>query len=261
MKTSTTLDKSYEPWNPFVDVSFGNPDRYRQAEEGEQSMTVKGTVRMALILLCVAVASGIFGWSELGTESTTIGAVIVLVGFFAAIAAAFKPKVVAPAAVLFAVAWGVAVGMYGAHGPTDFAQATVTSAVVVMVMVVLYGGGLLRSTSSVVKVIAGVAGGVGCAYAVGFAAKAFGVDLTFLGQTDLVGAAGSVLAAGLAASNLLSVFSAIELSVEKSLTKDAQWAGAAGVLFTASTAHLETYRLVVNLIVRLILKVRAALVP
>lgn len=25
MKTSTTLDKPYEPWNPFVDVSFGNP--------------------------------------------------------------------------------------------------------------------------------------------------------------------------------------------------------------------------------------------
>lgn len=103
--------------------------------------------------------------------------------------------------------------------PDPFRQATVTAAAVVTVMVVLYGGGLLRSTSSVVKVIAGAAGGVGCAYAVGFAAKAFGVDFTFLGQTDLVGAAGSVLAAGLAASNLFSVFRAIELSAERGLTK------------------------------------------
>lgn len=260
MKTSNTLDRPYKAWNPFVDVSFGNPELYGQAEEGERMMTVGGTVRTALLLVCVAVAGGIFGWS-LGIESNIIGLVLILIGGFAAVTAAYKPKIAAPASVLFAAAEGAFVGISATQGRIYLANVTITAAVVVTVMVVLYGGGLLRSTSSVVKVIAGAAGGVGFVYAVELTAKALGVDFSFTGHVDLLGAVVSIVVAGLAAANLLSVFNAIELLSDECPTKDAQWAGASGLLFTASWAQLEMYRLVANLIVRLISKVRAALAP
>ncbi len=231
-----------------------------------RAMTIGGTAWATLLLLVVAAAVGVYGWSTV-TETPVLNPlpgeptvtasldqpVLLFVALFAAlglaILTAFKPKLARFTGIGYAALEGFVLGaishLYDAQFNGIVIQAILGTAGVFITMLALYGLRILRVTPRMTKAIVGATFGILIMYGVAFIASIFGVDMGFVYGTD-GGAFGIVLSlviVGVAAFNLLLDFDFIEKGAEAGLPSYMEWYGAFGLMVTLVWIYIEMLRL------------------
>ena len=224
-------------------------------------MTIGGTAVSTMVLLALLCATGVWGWSQIEQSSVTLpnGQVEVttsmspwmwvgmIAGIVFAIATILRPQWSMVTAPLYALAYGVVVGMisafYNLYWDGIVVQAILATVTTFLVMLVLYTARVIRPTRKVVLTIVGATGGIFLLYMVAFIASLFGADLYFWNEPSPLGIGISVVICIVAALNLIIDFFFVESAVQRGAPSYMNWYGAFGITVTLVWLYLEILRL------------------
>ena len=220
-------------------------------------MTVNGTITAALGMFALLLAGGYVGWGTVKVHQGEITSfpswtiVLVLGGFGLAMLATFKPHLSRVLAPVYAVVEGVFVGALS-HAYETWQKGIVLAAVgatlgVFAMMLLLYRFRIIKVTQRLRSVIVGATMGLMVFYLLSILLHAFGVDIAIINSTSGLGIAFSVLAAGLAAFNLLLNFDLIERGARSGAPGYMNWFAALGLVVTVVWLYLELLRLLSKL--------------
>lgn len=222
-------------------------------------MTVGGTMSATGVLLVILFGAAFFGWNSdaFGAGDVngfpTIALGCVLAGVVLTLVVSRKPmwaKFLAPA---YAVVEGFFVGVVS-RAYENYQDGIVTLAIgatlgVAATMFVLYRTRIIKVTDRLRSIVVGATMGLMLFYGVTFLIRLIaGADsVRFLSNAGPLGIAFSVLAAGLAAFNLLLDFDQIDNGVRRGDPKGMEWFAAFGLLVTLVWLYLELLRLISKL--------------
>lgn len=224
-------------------------------------MTVGGTINKTIVLFVLLLASAAFGWSQVeqttdvfGNSTTTFPPFVMAgmaVGFIAAIAVGFRPKLAKILGPVYALGFGFVVGAISAVYNIQFEgivlQAAGATLAVFGLMLGLYRTGIIKVTDKFRTVITMATLGVMAFYLLSFVVSLFGVDIIFFDQPNALGIGVSILVSALAALNLTLDFDFIERGSKAGLSKDFEWYAAFGLTVTVVWLYLELLRLFAKL--------------
>lgn len=224
---------------------------FSTAAPGEATMSRRGTVARALVLLLVAFIFGAIGWVRAVDWFADPRALwwvigyIVLIGL--TIAAAANPRLALPAGLLYAILMGLWMGAISRVYEVVFdgivAQALLASACTFFACLVLYVTRAVRVTANLRRAVLFAMAGIVLLYLVGWILSRFGVNLLFIIQPTLLGIVLSVAICLVAALNLLLDFSVIEQGIEAGAPASMEWYAAFGLLSTLVWLYAELLRL------------------
>ena len=223
----------------------------------QRGMTVNGTITAALVLLVMLLVSASFGWSaadgptlENGQETyqfPTIAIGGIIIGFIAAIAANFKPRLAKFLGPVYAIGFGFAVGAISKGYETFYdgivVQAVAATVAVFVTMLVLYRTRIITVTDKFRRTVIFATLGIMVMYGVSFLIRLFGGEVPFLNSPSLLGIGLSVVICVVAALNLALDFDLIERGSKTGMAKDYEWVAALGLVVTIVWLYLEMLRL------------------
>ncbi len=237
-----------------------------------KAMTIGGTAWATLLMLAIAVAVGIYGWSTVMETPIPLSAqvpdgptvtaslnqpvllfVAMFVGLGFAILTAFKPKMARLTGIAYAACEGYLLGaishLFDAQFNGIVVQAILGTAGVFIAMLAMYGLRILRVTPRMTKAIVGATFGIMIMYGVAFLASLFGVDMGFVYGTSggTMGIIFSLVIVGVASFNLLLDFDFIEKGSKAGLPSYMDWYGAFGLMVTLVWIYIEMLRLFARL--------------
>jgi uncharacterized YccA/Bax inhibitor family protein len=225
-------------------------------------MSVRGTMWASAVLGALLLLSAAGGWAMVHTTTNFLGQrevtsfpswiiFSVLVGFALVMVCSFKPHLARLLAPLYAVAEGLFVGaishVYEASYNGIVVQAIGATLAVFAVMLVLYVTRTITVTNRLRSTIMAATLGLAVFYGISLLLNLFGVDVSFIHDTSLLSIGFSVLAAGLAAFNLLLDFDVIERGVAAKAPASFEWFAGLGLLVTLVWLYLEMLRLLAKL--------------
>ena len=246
-----------------TDVGMGAMPPAPPVEDGDR-MTIGGTVTATLVLWVLLLASGAWGFTQVEVipeVTDEFGNVLqpasadmpgwfflpALVGLGLAIAMIFKPKLARFLAPLYALAYGVTLGIISGYYEAIFdgivLQAVGATLAVFGVMLFLYAARIIKVTRRFVMVVVGATAGIFLMYMVAWIASIFGADLYFWNEPNALGIGISVAIAIVAALNLAIDFAFIEQASKAGMPKYMEWFGAFGITVTIVWLYLEMLRL------------------
>lgn len=220
-------------------------------------MTINGTIQATLAMLALLLAGGYVGWRSVTVANDEVvkfpvwTIALVIGGFIAVMVATFKPKLAPVLGPLYAIVEGVFVGAIS-HAYETWQDGVVLAAVgatlgVFAVMLVLYRFRIIKVTNRFRSVLVSATMGLMVFYLVSLVLHAFGVNLSIINSASGLGIAFSVLAAGLAAFNLLLDFDLMERGAKAGAPAYMNWFAALGLLVTIVWLYLEMLRLLSKL--------------
>lgn len=241
-----------------------------------RTMTMGGTAWATLLLLLLAGATGVYGWTtvtatQVGVDPQTGEPVVqatlnqpillivaMLVGLAFVILSRFKPNLSAIGGIGYALSMGYVLGaishLYDAEWNGIVIQAILGTGSVFLVMLVLYGLRVLRATPKMVKMVTGAVFGILIMYLIAFVASLFGADMAFvygpLGTGNSGGGLGILLSlfiVGVGAFMLILDFDFVEKGSKAGLPGYMDWYGAIGLMVTLVWIYLEMLRLLARL--------------
>ena len=228
----------------------GSPALKRESASPE-TMTLRGTIVKALLLLLVAFAFGAIGWSNAptwfadGSSIWWIVGYIVLIGL--TIAAAANPRLALPAGLIYAVLMGLWMGAISRIYEFVFegivGQALLASVCAFLACLILYLSRAICVTPRLTRVIVIAIGGILLLYLFGWIFSLFGVNLRFMSEPTILGIAISVAICIVAALSLLLDFASVEQGVEAGAPAAMEWYAAFGLLATLVWLYAELLRL------------------
>lgn len=221
------------------------------------TMSVDGTITATLGLFALLLAGGFVGWRLVKVEEGEITSfptwtiAIVLIGAVGVMVASWKPQIARFIAPAYAVLQGIFVGAISRAYET-WQDGIVLSAVgatlgVFCVMLALYRFRIIKVTQRLRSIIVGATIGLMVFYLVAWVISLFGVNVSIINSTSALGIGFSVLAAGLAAFNLLLDFDLIERGSKAGAPAHMNWFAALGLLVTIVWLYLELLRLLSKL--------------
>ena len=233
-------------------------------EDGRR-MTVGGTVTATLVLWLLLLTTGAWGFSQVtvipevvdpgsglvlqpaGAEMPSWFFLPALVGLGLAFVMIFKPKLARFLAPLYALAYGVTLGIISGYYEAIFdgivLQAVGATLAVFGVMLFLYAARIIKVTRRFVMVVVGATAGIFLMYMVAWVASIFGADIYFWNEPNALGIGISVAIAIVAALNLAIDFAFIESASKAGMPKYMEWYGAFGITVTIVWLYLEMLRL------------------
>jgi uncharacterized YccA/Bax inhibitor family protein len=220
-------------------------------------MTVNGTLLATMGLLALLIAAAIVGWQTVTVEDGEVtrfpgwSLILILVGFGAVIGALAKPTLAKFLGPLYAVLEGVFLGAishaYDAQWNGIVLAAVGATLGVFSVMLLLYYFRIIKVTDRLRSIIIGATFGLMLFYLVAWVTSWFGAEIGIINSPSLLGIGFSVLAAGLAAFNLLLDFDFIERGSRSQAPAHMNWVGALGLVVTVVWLYLEMLRLLSKL--------------
>jgi uncharacterized YccA/Bax inhibitor family protein len=216
---------------------------------GSETMTIQGTVTKCALLLAIAFGSASITWSQFFQGNILLTQQMMLAGIvgglISTIVTAFKPEWSMVTAPIYAIAEGFALGGMSAILESSYAglpmQAVALSFATLAVMLVIYRTQMIQVNSRFAMIIAAGVGGVLLVRVVCGIAGAFGWRLIPFGSTmDILL---SLIAAGLAAFNLMLNFEFIQQASRRSTAKYMEWYGAYSVMVTLVWLYVELLRI------------------
>lgn len=221
------------------------------------TMSVDGAITATLGLMALLLAGGFIGWrlvkvneGEITSFPTwTIG--IVILGAIAVMFTTRKPQIARFVAPVYAVLEGLFVGAVS-HAYETWQDGIVLAAVgatlgVFTVMLLLYRFRIIKVTHRLRSIIVSATLGLMAFYLVSWVLSLFDVNIAIINSTSGMGIAFSVLAAGLAAFNLLLDFDLIERGAKAGAPAYMNWFAALGLMVTIVWLYLEMLRLLSKL--------------
>lgn len=211
-----------------------------------ETMTVRGTVEKAALLLGVLVVTAAVAWRacevvpEAGWALTALGAVG---GLVVAIATANRPERAPLTAPVYAGLEGLSLGALSftvdVEAPGVVIQATVATFAVLGAVLLAYSLRLLRATATFTRVVTTATVAIAVTYVLDLGLAVVGVDVPVLHSGTGLGALVSLAIIGVVALNLVLDFAFIEQAVEDGADRELEWFGAFGLLVTLVWLYIE----------------------
>jgi uncharacterized YccA/Bax inhibitor family protein len=238
---------------PTADSRFGTPISDGPITNTGR-MTFDGTVTATGVMLALLLVAGGAGWvATNGRVSTPIWLVAVLGSFAIGMFLRFKPNLSPILAPIYSIVMGFALGAIS-HAYEYIRNGIVVQAIgatvaVFAVMLFLVKSKILKVTDKFRRIVMAATGGLMLFYLVSFVLSFFGFRPAFLnaGNGSALGIGFSLLAAGLAASNLAVDFDTVDRGVRSGAPKYMEWYCAFGITSTLVWLYLEILRLLSRL--------------
>lgn len=239
----------------------GHPWTLSGHEKG--TMTVAGTATATGVLLALLVGGAYVGWISTTpmqqVTNTFTGAVTYtggkipawifvagLVGFIAAIAGQFVPKLSPILGPVYALAYGTVVGaissFYESWQSGIVMQAVLATIAVFGVMFFLYASRIIKVTRKYTLIVIGAMAGIFLMYIVAMIASLFGANWYFWNNPTPLGIAVSIGIAVVAAATLAIDFAFIEQVSHSSAPRYMEWYGALGLTIGLVWLYLSILR-------------------
>lgn len=228
--------------------------QFEGIQDSGTKMTAAGVTRKVFGLLAVAVAVGAVTYETLPlTNATYTGLLIAaLAAFVMPFIAWRKTEWMPMIAVAYAVLEGGILGVISSayndqysdsYGPNIAGVAIMLTALVAGTILVMFRAGYLRLSKRAMATIIAATGGIAAFYLIALLVNLFGGTMPLISSNSGWGIAFSLLATGLAASNLVVDFIFIESQIDEGLPESAEWAASFGVLISLLWLYLEMLRL------------------
>lgn len=226
-----------------------------QVSGSNETMSVQGSARAALVLFALLAVTGTWAWINFPNLSSGMQMAVLwgplIVGLILVFTAAFKPHLARFLAPGYALAQGLFLGSISRIFEEAYAgivvQAVLATSAIVFVMYTLYSTRILKVTPKFRKIVIGATLGIMVFYMLNFAMSFFGAQMPFIWDTGALGIGFSLFVIVIAASNLALDFDFIEKGTQAGLPKYMNWAAALGLLVTIIWIYIEVLRLLSKL--------------
>ena len=234
--------------NPTLsEKAFQSVDFSRSTNE---TMTIRGTINKAIILLLLSIASAAWIWSNVNTPEFPLQAWIVggsIGGFIAALVVIFKKSWAGYVAPIYALLEGLFLGaisaIFNEAYPGIVIQAVALTLGVMFIMLIAYQSGWIKMTRKLRAIIVGSTAAIALVYLLFFIISLFGVNISFMYDSSPLGIIISLIVVAVAAFNFLLDFEVIEKGAQANLPKYMEWYSAFGLMVTLVWLYIEMLRL------------------
>jgi len=225
-----------------------------RAAEGEESMTIRGTVNKSAILIGIIVFAGALSWTQFMSGNSIAMILLwggVIGGLILAIITIFKKEWAPVTAPIYAAFEGLALGGISAMAEMMFSgivlQAILLTVGTFVALLAAYRSGLIKATENFKLGVVAATGAIGLIYMISFGMRMFGMEMPYLHDNGLIGIGISLVIVVVAALNLVLDFDFIEHGAESKAPKFMEWYAAFGLIVTLVWLYLEILRLLMKL--------------
>jgi len=234
--------------NPTIsEKTFQNIDR-TAVSSAEGSMTVSGTINKTGMLFLILLLGASISWyqpSQLLIWGGAIG------GFIVALATIFKKEWSPFTAPIYAGLEGLFLGgisvMYEAAYSGIVYNAILLTLGVFAAMLFAYRSGLIEVTQKFRTGVVAATGGIFLVYMASFVLSFFGINISLIHGSGLMGIGFSLVIVGVAALNLVLDFDMIEKGAQANAPKYFEWYTSFGLMITLVWLYIEILRLLAKL--------------
>ncbi len=223
-----------------------------QVQATGSTMTLAGTMTKTSLLLGLVATGMIYAWAGLPPMGLAPSVVYpLLTGSFVVavillVATSFRPEYAAITGPVYAVMQGVVLGIVtlilNGRFPGLPLQAALLTVAVMGVMLVAYRTGLIQATERFRGIVVSCTAAIFVFYVIAFSLSMFGLYIPFLHEGGVLGIGFSLFVTGLAASNLVLDFDAIEQGIGRA-PEAMEWFAAFGLVVTLIWLYMEILRL------------------
>lgn len=224
-----------------------------RAVEGEESMTIQGTVNKSAILIGILIFTGAISWTQYTSGASAIVFIIAggIGGLIAALVTIFKKEWSPITAPIYAVFEGLLLGGISAMAEGLYSgivlQAVMLTIGTFVALLAAYRSGLIKATENFKLGVVAATGAIGLFYLASFVLRLFGVDMSFMQGSSWLSIGISLVIVVVAALNLVLDFDFIENGAETQAPKYMEWYAAFGLILTLVWLYLEILRLLIKL--------------
>lgn len=229
-----------------------NAKTFDVANEGAGVMTIQGTVSRTAMLLALLFAATLLTWKPAAPQDST-GWIMIggIAGFIVALITIFNKKAAPVTAPIYAVCQGLLLGgissLFESRFPGIVMQAVLLTFGTLGALLLAYTSRLIRATENFKLGIVAATGGIALFYLVSWILSFFGVHMTMLHGSGLMGILFSAVIVVIAALNLVLDFDFIEQGAEQGAPKYMEWYAAFGLIVTLVWLYMEILRLLSKL--------------
>lgn len=234
--------------NPVL-KNFDNESTDRVIQ-GNQIMTVNGTIQVTLLMGIILLATAIYVWHQATLGYTDQVSLLTMIGgigglIIVPIICFTKNKLLVP---IYAGLEGLFVGgislIFESQFPGIVIQAIAGTFAVFFTMLILYSLKLIRCTDKFRSVVFTATASIAAVYIVSFIGRFFGYEIPQIHTSSNIGIAFTLIAIIVASLNLIVDFDIIEKGAQKMLPKDYEWYGAFGLMVTLVWLYVEMLKII-----------------
>jgi uncharacterized YccA/Bax inhibitor family protein len=226
------------------------------------AMTLNGTVNKTGFLLLLSLITATFAWSqstvalpngEMGPSAGVIGYMLggAIGGLVLALVTTFKKAWSPVTAPLYALVEGFFLGSISAMYELKFHgivfQAVLLTFGTLFALLMAYRSGLIKATENFKLGVVAATGGIFLVYLVTMVMQLFGMNVSYIHGSGVIGIGFSLVVVVVAALNLVLDFDFIESGVDAGAPKYMEWYGAFGLMVTLVWLYMEFLRLLSKL--------------
>jgi uncharacterized YccA/Bax inhibitor family protein len=225
-----------------------------RAAQGEESMSIRGTVNKSAILIGIIIFAGAISWIQFMSGNASAMLFVIaggIGGLILALITTFKKEWAPVTAPIYAAFEGLLLGGVSAMAETMFSgivlQAVMLTVGTFVALLAAYRSGLIKATENFKLGVVAATGAVGLIYLVSFGLRMFGIEMPYLHSNGIIGIGISLVIVVIAALNLVLDFDFIEKGAENKAPKFMEWYAAFGLVVTLVWLYLEILRLLMKL--------------
>ena len=222
----------------------------------DQAMTVEGTTyKSAILLFCILLTAGFtwFQFFQTGNSAAVSGWMMLGIfgGLITGFVTIFKKEWAAITAPIYALMQGLFIGglsaILEASYPGIVIQAAALTFGTMAAMLVAYSTGLIRATEKFKLGVIAATGGIAIVYFSSIILGFFGVNLSFIHGSGMMGIGFRLFVCVIAALNLIIDFDFIEKGARAGAPKYMEWYGAFALMVTLVWLYIEILRLLAKM--------------
>ncbi|NGP87883.1 Bax inhibitor-1/YccA family protein [Fodinibius halophilus] len=219
-----------------------------QIQSAHQRMTIEGTINKTGILFLILLIGASISWYTPSSIFVWGGAIG---GFIMAMVTIFKKEWAPITAPIYAGLEGLFLGgislMYAqAYGGIVF-NAVILTLGVFAAMLIAYRSGLIQVTKRFKMGVVAATGGIFLVYLASFVLGFFGINVSLIHGSGLMGIGFSLIIVGVAALNLVLDFDMIEKGAQAGAPKYFEWYASFSLMITLVWLYIEILRLLSKL--------------